>query len=145
MFPVLAAREGQVWKKKGVATFETVFKLMRAELTELQDVSARGVPVSKGVCPQQAVGASLENMAFVVWQVFFKSTQSDYYTMLFFIPLNHAKDLSCFICASLVWCSLTAKCGGESWHCCIYLAEDTPITEKQEIKHCLKRWTLFLK
>lgn len=53
----------------------TVLNLRTTKLTELQDVSTSYVPISKGVCPQQAVGASLQNMSFVVWQILFKSTE----------------------------------------------------------------------
>lgn len=40
--------------------------LRSAGLTELQDVSASDVPISEGVGPQEAVGASLQDVPFVV-------------------------------------------------------------------------------
>lgn len=43
--------------------FKTV---LRIGLTELQHVSASDIPISKGVCPQQAVRARLQNMSFVI-------------------------------------------------------------------------------
>lgn len=36
------------------------------ELTELQYEATSDVPISKGVCPQQAVGAGLQEVPFVV-------------------------------------------------------------------------------
>ena len=45
----------------GVAAFKTLTNSVKTneELTKLQDVSSRDIPISKGVCPQQAVRASL--------------------------------------------------------------------------------------
>lgn len=96
--------------------------LRSAGLTELQDVSASDVPISEGVGPQEAVRASLQDVPFVVWQIFFQSTVLGYFTrnLLSVVKTNSS------ICSSL-----TAKCGSNPWDGCIYLPRDAPVTEKQ--------------
>lgn len=96
---------------------EEVKNKRETELTELQYVATSDVPISKGVCPQQAVGAGLQDVSFVVRQVFLKSQMKGIFNLLRWTWFTFIRPNG----------SLTAKCGGESRNGCVHLPEDAPI------------------
>lgn len=96
---------------------EEVKNKRETELTELQYVATSDVPISKGVCPQQAVGAGLQDVSFVVRQVFLKSQMKGIFNLLRWTWFTFIRPHG----------SLTAKCGGESRNGCVHLPEDAPI------------------
>lgn len=64
-----------LWKLQTLYLFLEQFNFFVIYIScpcELHDVSAGDVPVSEGVRPQQTVGAGLQDVTFVVGQVFAK-------------------------------------------------------------------------